>query len=313
MQNSNWDRAVSVRALAALAALAVALRCGVDFAPALVADAPAPFLDSDFDGLSDGFETYLSVVSTDPALAPNWVNADTDNDGQSDGFEYCLSGRRSISTPEQTFPVVPKLTLGSYQIGSDLVLTLYVIPGLPASEDDFAMIAVAPGKNGPIMVPVTDWFKVSIQEVGFAMDGDHVMAVFQTRIPVSLLATTPVAIAAFGNFAGVMTGDSATFAVVDGRVYRWTQRVIQGADPTDTVVQAEAEPQDATATNAVANQVCSSTGTTVPTNIPGIVMRVPNPGTTGCHGGSWKCVNNDCQEGGPASQPMMTIDVDDFL
>jgi len=281
----------------------------------LIASPPPPpsIQDSDHDGLNDNFETYLATASNAPEFATSSVNADSDGDGQPDGFEYCLSGGTEIYSPNKVHAVVPKVTLGSYQLGDQLHLILFVVPGDLSAIDAFHLFVAVEGANGaPIMLDLTEIFAVNIQAVGLTSYGPYTMGVFQTSIPISsAVGLFPsFAVMPLGSIAGIPTGDSATFTVHQGRAYRWRYTPKFTLDPEDDVVEGEAEPQDAEVEpGAVSDEVCKTTEVTNPTSTPGVLERVTT--SAGCDGGKWTCVASVCTA--LVGKKVIVLDHLDFL
>lgn len=290
--------ALSLRLVLALAILAGGLSVTSHWSADLVAGSPPPsFQDSDFDGLNNKFETYLSTASSAAQFATSAVNADSDGDGQPDGFEYCLSGGTEIVSPGKVHPVVPKITLGSYQTGNSLNLIVFVIPGDMSAVEQFHFVVAFEGANGlPVTLDLTDLFTVNIQAVGMATYGPHTMAVFQTSLPVSTaVAMFPsLSVMAVGSVAGIKTGDSATFTTHLGKAYRWVYTPVLSFDPeSEEVVTGEAQPQETdTYPGATPDEVCTTTEVSTPSKIPGVVTRITV--ASGCDGGQWTCVAGIC-------------------
>ncbi|MFG0319652.1 MAG: hypothetical protein ACF8XB_20435 [Planctomycetota bacterium JB042] len=288
----------AARLVAALLVVACVVDATSDWSTPLIAGTgPSKTKDSDFDGIPDRSEIHLATASTAPWFATSAVNADSDGDGQPDGFEYCLSGGTEIVSPGKVHPVVPQVTLGSYQHGDALTLVLYVIPGDLKAIEQFHLMVGFEGPTGKVMLlDLTELFAVNIQSVGLATYGPHTMAVFQTSLPIAnTVGLFPsLSIMALGSIAGVKTGDSATFTVHLGHVYRWRYHAIQSLDPDEEeVVQGEAIPQQTEALpGAGGEEVCSTTEVTAPTGTPGVVQRVTV--AAGCGGGTWTCVAGIC-------------------
>ena len=306
----------SVRLWAALAIVACVVQGTGEWGAPLVAGPPPPstIKDSDGDGLNDKFENYLATVSNAAHFATSSVNADSDGDGQPDGFEFCLSGGAEIVSPNKVHPVVPKVTLGSYQAGDQLHLLLFVLPGDLTAIDAFHFMVSVEGPSGaPLLLDLTDVFAVNIQAIGLASYGPYNMAVFQTSIPISsAIALFPsFAVMPLGSIAGVETGDSATFTVHNGDAYRWSYRPIPSLDPNeDEVVEGEAIPQDSDVeSSANADEVCKTTESSNPTATPGVLERVTT--AAGCTGGTWTCVASVCSA--LVGKKVIVLDHLDFL
>ncbi len=293
--------------------LVVLIQDGVPPGSELEASAPALVQDSDHDGLCDAFETYLSTASTDPALAANPLNADSDGDGQPDGFEYVLSERKEVFSSGKLHSVVPKVAMGSHQVGNQLILSLYVIPADLAAVDRFHFLVSVPSGHGtPYVFDLTDLLAVNITAVGVTSYGPYSLAVFQTSIPVEVMALfSSFAIAALGEVAGVKTGDSGTYTVHNGSVYRWQYTPVApppgGGQSGTESAEGEAQPQQSeSGPGSQSVQVCLSTDSREPTGVPGVLQSIVT--SIGCNSGNWACIASVCSAGGAAAQPKVVID-----
>lgn len=294
-----------------LVLLALVVRGNSLLEPVLAATGSQQFNDSDGDGLSDAFEAYLSTASTDPALAANPYDADSDGDGQPDGFEYCLSSRQEVNSPGVVQSVVPQITLGSHQVGDQLILTLYIIPGDLELLEDFVLLAAAPMPSGePKVINATAILEQNIQSVSFVHYRHFSMAVLRASAPISVLgAYSSIAFAALGKTVGVKTGDSATFTVHQGLAYRWTYKSVAapGSDPGGDDTEGEAEPQSTDGEpGAQPEKVCKTTDIKDPGQTPGVLTTIPTGAS--CDGGTWTCSTDLCTPGGPAAQPKVVLD-----
>ncbi|MBI4880739.1 MAG: hypothetical protein HY812_13935 [Planctomycetes bacterium] len=293
--------------------LIILLRDGMPPGSELEASAPPLVQDSDHDGLSDQFEAYLSTASTDPALAANPLNADSDGDGQPDGFEYVLSERKEVFSPGKLHSLVPKVAMGSHQAGNQLILSLYVIPADLQAVDKFHFLVSVPSGNGsPYVFDLTELLALNITGVGVTSYGPYSLAVFQTSIPVEVMDLfSSFAIAALGEVAGIRTGDSGTYTVHNGSVYRWeytpvAQPPTAGQSSSD-YADGEAQPQQGDAGPGYQEvQVCLSVDAREPTGVPGVLQSVVM--SINCNGGDWTCHASICATGGPASQPKVVLD-----
>ncbi|MFH0946566.1 MAG: hypothetical protein V2A76_15325 [Planctomycetota bacterium] len=300
--------ALFARMLGVLSLLVLAFPGGGTWVGTVEAAGDYPFVDSDFDGLSDRVEAYLSLTSTDPALAANPFNGDSDGDGQPDGFEFCLSDRQEVVSPGSRHSVVPTLTLGSHQEGDSLVLTLYVIPGDPTQIGDFHFLAAAPSVTGEtVVLEATDLLVDNIVLKGsrsLVRYGPYSMAVYQARTSIALLeAFSSVAFAVVADLAGQEVGDSATFTVHHGTAYRWEYSSSGGETAAS---DGEAEPQENPGDGAEPQRVCLSSEILDPTGIPGVLVTVPL--STACNTGDWLCDGSVCNNMGPAAQPKVVLD-----
>jgi hypothetical protein len=205
--------------------------------------------------------------------------------------------------------VVPKITLGSHQEGEYLVLTIYVIPGDVSLLSRFRFGAAGPSASGQIMI--LDATELLVDNIGMrgsatlVRSGPHSMAVYQARASVALLSRySSVAFAALAEVAGVAMGDSATFTVHHGTVYRWTYR--PETDPSGDGSDGEGEPQQESGSGSEPQKLCISTEVSEPTGIPGVMVSMPI--STRCESGNWLCDPTVCTDGGPASQPKVVLD-----
>lgn len=272
--------------------------------------APSIIVDFDNDGLSDAFESYLLQASSDPKMLAMPFNADSDGDGQPDGFEYCLSNRTSVFSPTKQYSVVPKLTLGSYQSGDDLYLTLYVVPGAVSLFDDFKMMIAAPTSTGNTIVDMTPLLGQAVDAVHVTAWGAYSMAIFQFKVPVSVIRNyETVAFAALAKFGPYGIGDSANFTVHDGHVVRWTYLKKTG---TNDQYAGIGEPQESTLPAGwVENEVCGSVDIQEPTNTPGMLQSLVQ--SMGCGSGTWSCNAGLCSLDSSEGKPKLVLDADLLL
>jgi hypothetical protein len=275
--------------------------------------APGGGDDTDLDGLSDGLETYLTQVSSSSVWDVSPFNGDTDGDSQPDGFEFCLSGRLAPMSPGVIHPVEPRMTLGSYQSGSDIVVSLFVIPGALSLVEDFGLfVAVRSPGQPPQLVDLTSQIANAVTDVGFVWWGPHQMAVLTLRIPVDFIRLyESVALAAVGRLDNLPLGDTLSLGYHAGRVYRWTY--FQQKAGGDTIAAVGfAEPQDGYVdSDWTQDQVCGSVDLQVPTGTPGVLQSVA--ASIGCTSGSFACNGGICSDGGAADVPKLVLDVDLLL
>lgn len=287
------------------------LRGGIDLTP--IADAanggPSLFADADGDGMSDSLELYLNSASTAVQLTANPYNADSDGDGQPDGFEYCLSGGKDVFSPATQWAVVPTMNLTSHQSGDNLQIGIQVIPGDVGLIQSFRFYMAYPGKSGFEMQDMTAFFAKSIESVGFASYGQHLMTVYQMKLPLSLVRTTgSLAVGVVGVVAGVKVGDSATFAMHGGKCFKWEYESSTGFSGGSNLVSGEGEPQEANVPAGwIADEVCGSIEVREPTAIPGLLKSVVQ--AIGCHSGVWACPAGVCSKTASAGADKPVIDV----
>jgi len=288
------------------------LACGLA-ASSSAAPGVSPAQDSDLDGLVDGFESYLQVISSNPAWDASPQNADTDGDGQPDGFEFCLSGRKEVVSPGVVHPVVPKLTLASYQQGSDILVSLYVVPGAFSMIDDFKMFVAAETPGSPAkLVNMTDVVGVAVSSIDFVWWGPYQMGVLTFRIPVETIRYFgTVAIGAVGRVENTKMGDSITLAWHNGKVFRWSYHSAKATEGNGA--NGEAEPQDPSAGGSewVSDEVCGSVDAQVPTGTPGVLESVVQ--SLGCSVGTLWCNGGICSATGSAADSKLVLDVDLLL
>ncbi len=272
--------------------------------------------DSDLDGLPDSFESYLNVVSSNPAWDASPMNPDCDGDGQPDGFEFCLSGRHDVFSPGVVHPVVPKLTIGSYQQGSDIVVSLYIIPGALSLIDGFKLYVAAKSPTGAhSLVDMTDQLPALLSDVSFAFWGPYQMAILTFRVPTETIrGYGSVAFAAVGHVAAEPIGDSITLAAHNGKFFRWVYTPLKSGGSSDGGSDGgSAEPQD---TNGSvlgwdSNEVCGSVDTQIPTETPGVLQSVVL--SIGCTTGTFACNGGICSMTGSAADDKIVLDVDLLL
>jgi hypothetical protein len=301
--------ALSVLAVGSVAGL---FAFGVGAEPESLAGNPAPtFVDTDTDGLPDDFESYLNLVSTNPAWDALPTNADSDGDGQPDGFEFCLSHRAEVVSPGSTHPVVPTITIGAHQVADQIVVSIFLIPAAVSQISDFQFVAAVPnGGGGADLVNLTDFLGVVVEAVDYAYWGAYGMAVFQFRIPAALVTQyQTLAIAAIGRVGPYAIGDSLTLTAAAGKTFRWHYVRLKGDEGGAAGVS---EPLDPSVPNGwTTAEVCGSVDIQVPTETPGLLASVVQ--ALGCTSGSYACNGGVCSMGGAASQPKLVLDVDLLL
>lgn len=287
----------------------LALVIGVLFAgSALVHRAFAGGVDSDGDGLTDDFETYLATASSAARFQCDPSNPDSDGDGQPDGFEYCLSHGEDVVSPGEQHPVVPMVTLGSHQVGGKLVLSFYVVPADLQAIDTFHLIVAVPDASGmPVLADLTDVVATyGVESVSVASWGPYSMAVYRVLIPLGAIAPLEsISFAVVGKVAGIPVGDDAAFTTYKGRAFRWYYTAAAGSG--GQTVQGQARPQSTDVPpEAQAQEVCKTVDVTDPTETKGLVRRVTL--SAGCTGGEWSCFAGICAVGGPLAQPKVVLD-----
>lgn len=269
--------------------------------------------DVDLDGLSDAFESYLNIISSNPAWDVSPLNGDSDGDSQPDGFEFCLSNRAGAVSPGVVHPVVPKMTLVSHQQGSDIAVSLMVIPGALSVLDDFHLyVAVKDPAGKIVLVDLTAKLATTISSVDFVWWGPHQMAVLEFKIPVEFVRLYgAVAIAATGRLDGMPLGDSLSLSSGGNKIFRWTY-VKAKAGGNGSSATGYAEPQEAAAGETWnEDEVCGSVDSQVPTETPGVLQSVVV--SIGCTAGAFACDGGICSMGGAASAPKLILDVDLLL
>lgn len=273
--------------------------------------------DVDLDGLSDAFESYLNIISSNPAWDVSPLNGDSDGDSQPDGFEFCLSNRAGAVSPGVVHPVVPKMTLASHQQGPDIAVSLMVIPGALSVLDDFHLyIAVKDPAGQVVLVDLTPKLATTISAVDFVWWGPHQMAVLGFKIPVEFVRQFgAVAIAATGRLDGMPLGDSLSLSSTGNKIFRWTYvKAKAGGNGSGGGSSASgyAEPQEAAAGETWnEDEVCGSIDSQVPTETPGVLQSVVV--SIGCTSGAFACDGGICSMGGAASAPKLILDVDLLL
>jgi len=277
--------------------------------------APSSASDVDLDGLSDGLEAYLNVVSSNPAWDVSPLNGDSDGDSQPDGFEFCLSGRAGAVSPGVIHPVEPRMTLASYQQNQDIVVSLFVIPGALSVIDDFHLYIAVKEATGAIqLVDLTPKLAFALTDVDFAWWGPYQMAILDFRIPVEFVRFHgAVGLAAVGRLDGMPLGDTLSLSTSGNKVFRWVYTKPKGGgSPNATAANGTAEPQDATISDEwVSDEVCGSVDTQSPTSTPGVLESVVV--SIGCTAGAFACNGGICSMGGSASAPKLILDVDWLL
>lgn len=306
-QNRAWKHARS-RTLRILAAstLLFSLTGGV-------ASTARAATDVDLDGLPDGLEAYLNVVSSNPAWDVSPLNGDSDGDGQPDGFEFCLSDRAGAVSPGEVHPVVPKMTLASYQQGSDILVSLMVIPGALSILDDFHLyIAVRDPSGSILLADLVPNLAATVSAVDFVWWGPYQMAVLGFRIPTEFVRTHgAVAVAATGRLDGLPIGDSLSLSAAGQRIFRWVYSPTKSAS-NSVSASGYAEPQDTSGSETWnEDEVCGSVDTQVPTETPGVLQSVVI--SIGCTSGTFACDGGVCSMGGAAAAPKLILDVDLLL
>lgn len=270
--------------------------------------------DSDLDGLSDTLESYLNLSSSKAAWDASPTNADTDGDGQPDGFEYCLTGRNAVVSPAMVLPVVPKITVGTHQVGSDVVVSIFVIPGSISLVDNFKMFigARAPGSAGKVS-DLTPLLGTPFTSIGFAYYGQHSMAVIEMRIPVETVRFYgSIAVGAGGRVGLTKIGDNATISWHAGKIYRWSYLKFQGTGGGNGNAAGSAEPQDSTNVGGSSQtEVCGSVDLQLPTGVPGLLESVVQ--SIGCATGTFVCEGGICSDTGAAAAPKLILDIDLLL
>lgn len=269
--------------------------------------------DSDLDGLSDTLESYLNVVSSKVAWDASPSNPDTDGDGQPDGFEYCLSGRNAVVSPANVLPVLPKVTIGTHQVGSEVIVSIFVIPGSISAVDNFKMFigARAPGSAAKVS-DITPLLGTSLTSIGFSYYGPYSMAIIEMRIPVDTIRYYgSIALGAGGRVGLTKMTDNATLSWHNGKIYRWSYLKLQGAGSGSGNAAGNAEPQDSTNVTGSQAEVCGSIDLQLPTGVPGLLESVVQ--SIGCATGTFVCEGGICSDTGAAAAPKLILDIDLLL
>lgn len=276
---------------------------------------PSSASDVDLDGLSDGLEAYLNVVSSNPAWDVSPLNGDSDGDSQPDGFEFCLSGRAGAVSPSVVHPVEPRMTLASYQQNQDIVVSLFVIPGALSVIDDFHLYIAVKESTGAIqLVDLTPKLAFALSDVDFAWWGPYQMAILDFRIPADFVRLHgAVGIAAVGRLDGLPLGDTLSLAASGNKIFRWVYTKPKGGGNTNaSAANGTAEPQDGSiADEWESEEVCGSVDTQSPTSTPGVLESVVV--SIGCTEGAFACNAGICSMSGSASAPKLILDVDWLL
>jgi hypothetical protein len=162
--------------------------------------------DRDHDLLCDSFEKYLGTSFMDP---------DTDGDGVPDGFEFLLRSNPLDRTSRVSLK--PGMRLGAYVSGTNLKITLYIVPAEVTQLEAFSCFLLSSGPGRHVPIDISSMIPGGVTETGVASYCGVIASSFSISLPLDLVShMAPVSIGMAARISGQAYADVVHVDMVDG-------------------------------------------------------------------------------------------------